>query len=95
MFRKIQQIHFVGVGGIGMSGIAELLLNLGYKVSGSDIKRSAILDRLTALGGDIAIGHRAENIGDANVVVVSSAVRQDNVEILEAKRRQVPVIPRA
>jgi UDP-N-acetylmuramate--alanine ligase len=70
-------------------------LNLGYKVSGSDVKRSAIIDRLTALGGGIVIGHKPEHIGDANVVVVSSAVRPDNVEVLEAKRRQVPVIPRA
>jgi UDP-N-acetylmuramate--alanine ligase len=95
MFRKIQRLHFVGIGGIGMSGIAELLLNLGYCVSGSDTKRSALTDRLSALGGTIYIGHRRENIGDANVVVVSSAVRPDNVEVLEAEKRQIPVIPRA
>jgi UDP-N-acetylmuramate--alanine ligase len=95
MFQKIQKIHFVGIGGIGMSGIAELLLNLGYQVSGSDVKRSAITERLAALGGSLAIGHNAENIGNANVVVVSAAVRGDNVEIVEAKKRQIPVIPRA
>jgi UDP-N-acetylmuramate--alanine ligase len=95
MFRKIQKLHFVGIGGIGMSGIAELLLNLGYRVSGSDVKRSALTDRLSAMGGTIHIGHRPENIADANVVVISSAVHPDNVEVLEAKRRQIPVIPRA
>jgi UDP-N-acetylmuramate--alanine ligase len=95
MFQKIQKLHFVGIGGIGMSGIAELLLNLGYCVSGSDAKRSALTDRLGALGGIIHIGHRPENVGDANVVVISSAVRPDNVEVVEAKSRQIPVIPRA
>jgi len=95
MFRKIQRIHFVGIGGIGMSGIAELLLNLGYAVSGSDAKESPITRRLESLGGTIRIGHAAENVADANVVVVSSAVKPDNVEVLEAKRRQIPVIPRA
>jgi UDP-N-acetylmuramate--alanine ligase len=95
MFGKIQKLHFVGIGGIGMSGIAELLLNLGYCVSGSDVKQSALTDRLAALGGTIYIGHRPENVGDANVVVVSSAVRPDNVEVLEAEKRQIPVIPRA
>jgi UDP-N-acetylmuramate--alanine ligase len=95
MFRKIQKLHFVGIGGIGMSGIAELLLNLGYHVSGSDAKQSALTDRLVALGGTIHIGHKPENVGDANVVVISSAVRPDNVEVQEAKARQIPVIPRA
>ncbi len=95
MFGKIQRIHFVGIGGIGMSGIAELLLNLGYVVSGSDAKESPITRRLESLGGTIRIGHAAENVADANVVVVSSAVRADNVEVREAKRRQIPVIPRA
>jgi len=78
-----------------MSGIAELLLNLGYRVSGSDIKQSPLTNRLSAQGGVIHIGHSPENVGDANVVVISSAVRSDNVEVLEAKRRQIPVIPRA
>ena len=95
MFRKIQKLHFVGIGGIGMSGIAELLLNLGYQVSGSDLKRSPVTDRLAALGGRILIGHRAANIEDANVVIISSAVRADNAEVMEAKRLQIPVIPRA
>jgi UDP-N-acetylmuramate--alanine ligase len=95
MFRKIQRIHFVGIGGIGMSGIAELLLNLGYIVSGSDSKASPLTRRLAGLGGKIATGHAAANVAGANVVVVSSAVRPDNVEVLEAKRRQIPVIPRA
>ncbi len=95
MFKKIQKLHFVGIGGIGMSGIAELLLNLGYQVSGSDLKSSALTERLAALGGRICIGHRAENVGEANVVVISSAVRPENVEVVEARRRQIPVIPRA
>ncbi|MBP1594642.1 MAG: UDP-N-acetylmuramate--L-alanine ligase [Acidobacteria bacterium] len=95
MFKKIQHIHFVGIGGIGMSGIAELLLNLGYRVSGSDTRLSSITRRLAELGGKIYSGHRAENVRDANVVVVSSAVRSDNVEIQEAKKLQIPVIPRA
>jgi len=94
MFRKVQRIHFVGIGGIGMSGIAEVLLNLGYGVSGSDIRRSPVTDRLAALGGRIQIGHAADNLALANVVVVSSAVRPDNIEVMEAKKRQIPVIPR-
>jgi UDP-N-acetylmuramate--alanine ligase len=95
VFKKFQHIHFVGVGGIGMSGIAEVLLNLGYKVSGSDIRRSPITDRLEALGGSIFEGHSPENIEGGQVVVTSTAVRPDNVEVIEAMRRQVPVIPRA
>jgi UDP-N-acetylmuramate--alanine ligase len=94
MFGKIQRIHFVGIGGIGMSGIAELLLNLGYQVSGSDLKRSPLTDRLATLGGKINAGHRAENIQGAHVVVTSSAVHPDNVEVVEAKKRHIPVIPR-
>jgi UDP-N-acetylmuramate--alanine ligase len=88
-------VHFVGIGGIGMSGIAELLANLGYTVSGSDVKRSAVTDRLESLRIQVAIGHDARNLGDADVVVVSSAVRPSNPEVVEAVRRQVPVIPRA
>ncbi len=95
MFRKIQKIHFVGIGGIGMSGIAELLLNLGYQVSGSDLRHSPVTDRLESLGGTIRIGHSASNIEGTNVVVISSAVRPDNPEVIEAKRLQIPVIPRA
>jgi UDP-N-acetylmuramate--alanine ligase len=95
MFRKIQKLHFIGIGGIGMSGIAELLLNLGYQVSGSDLKQSPTTDRLAALGGKIYAGHQASNVQGANVVVISSAVRPDNAEVIEAKRLQIPVIPRA
>jgi UDP-N-acetylmuramate--alanine ligase len=89
------KIHFVGVGGIGMSGIAEVLLNLGYAVSGSDLKESETTRRLAALGGRIARGHAAENLSEVDVVVTSSAVRRDNPEVVEARRRKIPVIPRA
>jgi UDP-N-acetylmuramate--alanine ligase len=92
---KTRHVHFVGIGGIGMSGIAELLANLGYVVSGSDEKRSATTDRLATLGIRVALGHDAEHVGDADVVVISSAVRPTNPEVVEAGRRQVPVIPRA
>jgi len=92
---KTRHVHFVGIGGIGMSGIAELLANLGYAVSGSDEKRSATTDRLSTLGIRIALGHDAAHLGDAEVVVISSAVRPTNPEVVEAGRRQVPVIPRA
>jgi UDP-N-acetylmuramate--alanine ligase len=95
MLGKTRRVHFIGVGGIGMSGIAELLANLGYAVSGSDEKRSPVTDRLAALGIRIAYGHAAANVGDADVVVVSSAVRPANAEVQEAIRRQIPVIPRA
>jgi len=88
-------VHFVGIGGIGMSGIAELLANLGYAVSGSDEKRSAVTERLATLGIRVAIGHGAANVGDADVVVISSAVRPTNPEVVEAQARQIPVIPRA
>jgi len=94
---KKVKVHFVGIGGIGMSGIAELLLNLGYGVSGSDLKESEITRRLASLGGTIAIGHRAENVGpDVDVVVTSSAVRRaTNPEAVAARDRGIPVIPRA
>jgi UDP-N-acetylmuramate--alanine ligase len=95
MFAKIQRIHFVGIGGIGMSGVAEVLLNLGYKVSGSDLKRSSVTDRLQQLGATVCEGHRAENVSGADVVVISSAVSESNPEVEEAKRLHVPVIPRA
>lgn len=95
MFRKKRHIHFVGIGGIGMSGIAEVLLNLGHDVSGSDLKEGEATRRLATLGARIAIGHRAENVRDAEVVVVSSAVPADNPEVAEAARHFVPVIPRA
>jgi len=95
MFRQIQHVHFVGIGGIGMSGIAEVLVNLGFRVSGSDQKRSSVTDRLQHMGVGFAEGHSGENVGDAQVVVRSTAVRDDNPEILEAHRRSIPVIPRA
>jgi UDP-N-acetylmuramate--alanine ligase len=95
VFRRYQHVHFVGIGGSGMSGIAEVLLNLGYTVSGSDAKRSAVTDRLASLGARVAEGHAAENVGDAHVVVTSTAVRHDNPEVTEARRRNLPVIPRA
>jgi UDP-N-acetylmuramate--alanine ligase len=95
MYGKIRKIHFVGIGGIGMSGIAEVLLNLGYEVSGSDLRETEITRRLAELGGEIAYGHRAENISEADVVVTSTAVKSDNPEVVEAHRRLVPVIPRA
>ncbi|HEY6214290.1 MAG TPA: UDP-N-acetylmuramate--L-alanine ligase [Vicinamibacterales bacterium] len=95
MLGKTRRVHFVGIGGIGMSGIAELLANLGYAVSGSDAARSAVTDRLASLGIRVAIGHDAANVGDADVVVASSAVAATNAEVREAARRQIPVIPRA
>ncbi len=95
MYGKIEKIHFVGIGGIGMSGIAEVLLNLGYNVSGSDLKESDTTERLRILGGEISIGHAAENLANVDVVVTSTAVQTDNPEVAEAIRRMVPVIPRA
>jgi UDP-N-acetylmuramate--alanine ligase len=95
MFKKIQKLHFIGIGGIGMSGIAELLLNLGYHVSGSDLKQSQATERLGSLGGEIHIGHSPANIKDANVVIISSAVHADNIEVIEARKLQIPIIPRA
>ena len=95
MFGKIKHIHFVGIGGIGMSGIAEVLINLGFSVSGSDLKESDITRRLISLGGIISYGHSRENLKDVDVVVISSAVKDDNPEVIEANRRLVPVIPRA
>jgi UDP-N-acetylmuramate--alanine ligase len=89
------KIHFVGIGGIGMSGIAEVLLNLGYRVSGSDLKASETTRRLASLGGRIVTGHAAQNVADADVVVISSAVHRDNPEVQEAARQKIPVIPRA
>jgi len=95
MFAKIQQIHFVGIGGIGMSGLAEVLLNLGYKISGSDLKHSSVTERLATLGAAVFEGHRAENISGAEVVVTSSAIATENPEVIEAHRLHVPVIQRA
>jgi UDP-N-acetylmuramate--alanine ligase len=94
MFATSQHAHFIGIGGIGMSGIAEILLNLGMKVSGSDLKRSAVTDRLAALGATIYEGHDAANVAGATVVVTSSAVNAKNPEVLEAHARRIPVIHR-
>jgi UDP-N-acetylmuramate--alanine ligase len=95
MFAKIQRIHFVGIGGIGMSGIAEVLLNLGYRISGSDLKKSAVTQRLATLGATTFEGHAAANVAGADVVVTSSAISVDNPEVAEARRLHVPVIRRA
>ncbi len=95
MFAKIQRVHFVGIGGIGMSGIAEVLLNLGYKISGSDLRPSLVTDRLATLGATVFDGHRADNVAGADVVVTSSAVTGDNPEVVEARQRHIPVIQRA
>ncbi|MBN2283047.1 MAG: UDP-N-acetylmuramate--L-alanine ligase [Deltaproteobacteria bacterium] len=95
MRRKVRNIFFVGVGGIGMSGIAEVLLNLGYHISGSDIARSDTTERLEALGVRVFYGHSAENLEAADVVVVSSAIDGGNPEVVEAGKRSIPVIPRA
>ncbi|HEX6852271.1 MAG TPA: UDP-N-acetylmuramate--L-alanine ligase [Candidatus Polarisedimenticolaceae bacterium] len=95
MFRKARRLHFVGIGGSGMSGIAEVLRNLGYPVSGSDLSTTPVTRRLKKLGADVRRGHRAEHVADADVVVVSSAVKPDNPEVVEARRRKIPVIPRA
>jgi UDP-N-acetylmuramate--alanine ligase len=95
MLGRTRRIHLVGVGGSGMSGIAELLVNLGYSVSGSDLQQTAVTDRLASLGVRMHYGHAAQHVGDADVVVVSSAVRSTNPEVIEAERHRVPVIPRA
>ena len=93
--RRIHRIHFVGIGGSGMGGIAEVLLNLGYEVQGSDLKPNAVTQRLTRLGARIQIGHAAQNVGEADVLVVSTAVQADNPEVIEAKARRVPIVQRA
>jgi UDP-N-acetylmuramate--alanine ligase len=95
LYKKTKHIHFVGIGGIGMSGIAELLLNLGYGVSGSDLKQSDITRRLQSLGGKIYQGHNGAWVGNADVVVISSAVKENNPEVLAAREAFIPVIPRA
>ena len=95
MFRKARRLHFVGIGGSGMSGIAEVLVNLGYPVSGSDLVSNDATRRLKRLGARVHRGHRAEYVRDADVVIVSSAVKQDNPEVVEARRLEIPIIPRA
>jgi len=95
MFAKIQRIHFVGMGGIGMSGIAEIMLNLGYKISGSDLRSSAVTERLKSLGATVFEGHAPKNVTGADVVVTSSAIQPSNPEVVEARNLHVPVIQRA
>jgi UDP-N-acetylmuramate--alanine ligase len=95
MFKRYQQVHFVGIGGVGMSGIAEVLLNLGYRITGSDARRGESVERLERLGAKVFIGHEASHADGAHVVVYSSAVARDNVEVQAARLRGVPVIPRA
>src|SRR3954467_10224697 len=94
MFFRPQHLHFTGIGGIGMSGIAEVLLNLGYEISGSDVKLSPITARLTQMGARVFEGHAASNLQDATGLVVSSAIDEQNPEVQEARRMQIPVIPR-
>jgi len=95
MFKRYQQVHFVGIGGVGMSGIAEVLLNLGYRITGSDARRGEAVERLERLGAKVFIGHEASHADGAHVVVYSSAVARDNVEVQAARLRGVPAIPRA
>ena len=89
------KLHFIGIGGIGMSGIAEIIYNLGYKVSGSDLKYSNIIGRLIQLGIDIKIGHNQKNLEGAEIIVISSAVGSMNIELIEAKRKKIPIVRRS
>ena len=95
MKHKVKRIHFVGIGGVGMSGIAEVLLNLGFEISGSDLGSNASAQRLAAAGAHVHLGHAAEYVANADVVVISSAVKEDNPEVIEARSRKIPVVPRA
>src|SRR5438067_6647913 len=95
MLQKKHKIHFVGIGGIGMSGIAEVLLNSGYMVTGSDLQESEATRRLRGLGARVFVGHQEDNLAHPSVVVISTAVKYSNPEVLEARRRHIPVIPRA
>ncbi len=95
MFKKIRRIHFVGIGGIGMSGIAEVMLDMGYQVSGSDLRLSGVTQRLASLGAMVVEGHSKGNVGEVDVVVISSAVKEDNPEVLAARERKIPIIRRA
>jgi UDP-N-acetylmuramate--alanine ligase len=95
MFLHVKYVHFIGIGGIGMSGIAEVLCNLGFQVSGSDLKKSKVTDRLEKMGIRVSEGHAAQNVGEAQVVVYSSAVRDNNPEMVIAREKSIPVIPRA
>ena len=89
------KMHFIGIGGIGMSGIAEIIYNLGYKVSGSDLKNTPIINRLIKMGIDVKIGHDSKNINAAEIIVISSAIGSDNIELKEARRKKIPVIRRS
>ncbi|MGE5791847.1 MAG: Mur ligase domain-containing protein, partial [Bacteroidota bacterium] len=95
MRHKVKRIHFVGIGGSGMSGIAEVLVNLGYGVTGSDLAPNSATERLARLGAGVAIGHAAEHVAGADAVVVSTAVKPDNPEVVAARARRIPVVPRA
>jgi UDP-N-acetylmuramate--alanine ligase len=95
MKHKVKRIHFVGIGGVGMSGIAEVLLNLGFEISGTDLGSNATTQRLAAAGAQVHLGHSAEYVANADVVVISSAVKDDNPEVIEARSRKIPVVPRA
>ena len=95
MKHKVRRIHFIGIGGAGMSGIAEVLVNLGYQVSGSDLSENAATRRLAGLGAKVSIQHDARHVEGADAVVVSSAVRGDNPEVLAARAKRIPVVPRA
>ena len=95
MKHKVKHIHFVGIGGSGMSGIAEVLLNLGYTISGSDLSENATTRRLAAMGASLSVGHGAANITGADAIVTSTAVQADNPEVVAARAARVPVVPRA
>ena len=95
MKHKVKNIHFVGIGGSGMSGIAEVLLNLGYTVSGSDLGSNAATRRLSELGAKVMLGHAAENVEKADAIVTSTAVKEDNPEVIAAREKHVPIVPRA
>jgi UDP-N-acetylmuramate--alanine ligase len=95
MKHKVKNIHFVGIGGSGMSGIAEVLLNLGYTISGSDLGSNAATRRLIEFGAKVTLGHAAENIANADAIVTSTAVKEDNPEVIAAREKHIPIVPRA
>src|SRR6185503_3586242 len=95
MKHKVKRVHFVGIGGAGMSGIAEVLATQGYRVSGCDLAATAVTRRLAGLGVDVAVGHAAANVANADAVVISTAVAADNPEVVAARERGIPVVPRA
>ena len=95
MKHKIKHLHFVGIGGSGMSGIAEVLINLGFQVSGSDLSENAATKRLKKLGATVYLGHAEQHLTNADAVVVSTAVKEDNPEVMAARARDIPVVPRA